>query len=152
MFRSSKKGQINRDAPDTMISRATTIKGELTFSGGLHIDGRIYGDIQVDDADASLLVLSETGLIRGSVIAPNQIINGTIEGDIRAEESLALEASARINGNVYYRMLKMDMGATVNGQLIRLEEQSAPALLEGKTLEKSVDEVHSETESETVNS
>ncbi|WP_158527349.1 bactofilin family protein [Pelagibaculum spongiae] len=141
MFRSnSKKGQVSKDTPDTVISRSTVIKGELGFSGGLHVDGHIYGDVKVDPQEPSLFVLSEAGLVRGTVVAPNQIINGTIEGDIRAEESLALEASARINGNVYYRMLKMDMGATVNGQLIRLDDQSTPALLEGKAVKNLVDQ------------
>ena len=67
---------------------------------------------------AAALSLSETGVIEGDVRVPNVLVNGRIVGEVRASERLTLGAKARIVGDVRYRVLQMEAGALVNGQLI----------------------------------
>lgn len=113
---------------DTLIGQQTHIRGDVHFSGGLRVDGRVTGNVIANEPDNGLLTLSEKGSIQGDLRVPYQVINGTIEGDVHATEHVELAPQARINGNVYYRLLKMSEGAAVNGQLIHSEADHNPTL------------------------
>ena len=111
----SKSGSV-----DSLIGRQTEILGDVRFSGGLHLDGRIKGVVSVSgngDASATLSI-SETGTVEGDIRVPNVILNGTVIGDVHATEKLVLNAKARVSGNVHYKLLQMEPGATINGQLV----------------------------------
>ncbi|PHS70021.1 MAG: cell shape determination protein CcmA [Methylophaga sp.] len=116
MFNKSKKSKSTRI--DTLIGQHTHIKGDVSFSGGLRIDGSVTGNINATGDTDSLLTLSEQGNIEGDVKVPNLVINGSITGNVYVSEHVELAPKARINGNVYYRLLEMAMGAEVNGQMI----------------------------------
>jgi cytoskeletal protein CcmA (bactofilin family) len=63
-------------------------------------------------------VVSPQGRIEGQLNAPQVELSGTIEGDIVAAERLILGASAKVHGNIYYKVLEMAAGAQVSGQMI----------------------------------
>lgn len=107
---------------DTLISSKTAIVGDVQFSGGLHIDGKVRGKVVAEENSDAILRISEVGEITGDVMAPHVIINGTVNGDLYASEHLELAAKASINGNVYYNLLEMAMGAEVNGNLVHQKE------------------------------
>ncbi|MES9903074.1 MAG: polymer-forming cytoskeletal protein [Sedimenticola sp.] len=107
----------------TVVGNGTTIKGDMSFSGGLHIDGVVNGNILVEQGDnKSALTLSEIGKVEGDISVPNIIINGSVIGDVYATERVELAPKARVSGTVYYNLLEMSMGAEVNGQLIHADE------------------------------
>jgi len=108
----------------TVIGMGTEIQGSLHFSGGLHVDGMIKGDVTAEHDGKSALTVSENGNIEGDVRVPNIIINGTIVGDVFASQRVELAAQAKVTGTVYYNLLEMAMGAEVNGQLIHADEES----------------------------
>jgi cytoskeletal protein CcmA (bactofilin family) len=118
MFGKSKKRKTTNRI-DTLIGRHTHIKGDISFSGGLRVDGSIAGNINATGDDTSLLTLSDKGSIEGEVRVPNIIINGEVKGNVYASEHVELAPKARIHGNLYYKMLQMAMGSEVNGHLIR---------------------------------
>ena len=101
----------------TLIAEGTVIRGDVEFAGGLHLDGLIEGAISAEGADA-VLTLSDKGRVTGEIRTSNAVINGTVRGDIVIGERLELASSARIEGNVYYKVLEMAAGAQVNGQMI----------------------------------
>jgi len=107
---------------DTLISSRTSVAGDVTFSGGLHIDGRIKGAVSAEDNSEAVLRISEVGEVEGDVIAPHVIINGTVHGDVHASKHLELAGKAAINGNVYYNLIEMAVGAQVNGNLVHQKE------------------------------
>ena len=109
---------------DTLIGQSTEIRGDLIYKGGLHVDGKIKGNVIADNESSTILVLSENGSIEGEVKVPHIIINGTVTGDLHAQQSIELGAHARIKGNVYYNKIEMAMGAEVNGSLVHIEEVS----------------------------
>lgn len=109
---------------DTLISSRTTIEGDVRFSGGLHVDGKIKGRVLAEEGSDAVVRLSEVGEITGDITAPHIIINGKVNGDVRATSHLELAENAAINGNVYYRLIEMAMGASVNGNLVRQDETS----------------------------
>lgn len=107
---------------DTLISGKTSVSGDLHFSGGLHVDGRIRGKVLAEDGSEAVLRLSEAGEIEGDIVAPHVIINGTVRGDVYASSHLELATKAAIHGNVYYNLIEMAMGASVNGNLVHQKE------------------------------
>ncbi|KPQ27486.1 MAG: Integral membrane protein CcmA involved in cell shape determination [Marinobacter excellens HL-55] len=109
---------------DTLISSRTTIEGDVRFSGGLHVDGKIKGRVMAEEGSDAVVRLSEVGEVTGDITAPHVIINGRVNGDVRASSHLELAEKASINGSVYYRLIEMAMGASVNGNLVRQDETS----------------------------
>jgi len=103
---------------DTLVGQHTVIRGDLHFIGGCHIDGKVIGNIFSDDLDSSVLTISDRAVIEGEIKVPYLILNGTVIGDVYVHEHIELAANARVEGNVYYNLLEMAMGAEVNGQLI----------------------------------
>jgi len=120
MWNGSKKQRAEK--VDTLIGQSTEVHGDIVFSGGLHIDGAIRGNIEAGNDGATTLVLSDKGSIEGEVRVPHAMINGLVIGDIYAAESVELALHARINGNVYYKRIEVAMGAEVNGSLVHMEE------------------------------
>ena len=110
---------------DSLIGRQTELCGDLRFTGGLHVDGTIKGNVSAETDSSSVLTLSEHGTIQGDVKVANLLLNGVVIGDVYAEGHIELAPKARITGNVYYTMIEMAMGAQVNGNLVR-GEASAP--------------------------
>ena len=110
----------------TVIGKGTKIEGNVMFSGGLHIDGEVKGDVVSDLQDEkATLTLSENGRVEGNVKVSNVMLNGTVIGDVVAVNRVELAPQARITGTVTYALLEMSMGAEVNGKLIHSEEQVA---------------------------
>lgn len=123
----SRKRKVTRI--DSLIGQQTEINGEIVFTGGLHIDGKIEGNITAEDNYGAVLTVSEQGIITGDVRVPNIILNGTVRGNVYAEEHIELALNARVIGNVYYNLIEMAMGAEVNGSLVHTTDmQSQPAL------------------------
>lgn len=106
----------------TVIGQGTVITGDVEFTGGLHLDGAIKGNVSGDVETHSTLTVSEQGAVEGDVRVENLILNGTVVGDVYANERAELAANARVSGTVYYRLLEMAMGAEVNGQLVHTDE------------------------------
>lgn len=103
---------------DTLIGRQTEILGDICFAGGLHVDGKVKGKVLTSGEKASSLSVSENGTIEGDVRVPNIILNGSVVGDVHAAEKITMAAKARVTGNVYYKVIEMEAGAQVNGQLV----------------------------------
>jgi len=107
----------------TVIGSGTVITGGVAFAGGLHLDGEIQGNVSGQDDTQSTLTVSEQGKIEGDVRVDNLILNGTVVGDVYANERAELATNARVSGTVYYRLLEMAMGAEVNGKLVHSDEE-----------------------------
>jgi len=105
-------------AVDTLIGSQVLIRGDVNFSGGLYVEGRIIGAVVADEGADAVVTLAEKGSIEGEVRAPHVIVNGTLRGDIYASGRLEMAANARVEGNVHYRVIEMAAGAMITGRLI----------------------------------
>jgi len=112
---------------DTLIGAMTRINGDVEFTGGLHLDGHISGNVKCAPGAQSFLSVSQQGCIEGSVIAPNVILNGTVKGDIEAADRVELGSKARVLGNVHYTIIETAVGAQINGKLIHRANPRAAA-------------------------
>src|SRR5215470_18627049 len=118
---------------DTLIGKASRVHGDLEFTGGLHLDGSIAGNVRADPSEDSSLSISETGSIEGNVEAGNVMLNGTVKGDILARGRVVMGATARVQGNVYYGVIEMTLGAQIMGKLTRIAEREAEPASESAT-------------------
>ena len=118
-------------AKTTAIGNNSTFTGNITFTGILKISGTVKGNIESnEDADAQI-VLDQNGLVEGDITAPNVLIRGEVNGNVHSSSQVEIDASALVTGNVYYDVLEMHGGSTVNGSLIRNMGKTA-GLLEKK--------------------
>ncbi|MGQ0430214.1 MAG: bactofilin family protein [Gammaproteobacteria bacterium] len=127
MFRKKNSPAIDVSRMAGLLAHDTCVRGDVTFAGGLRIDGRVEGNVLGKADDHGLLVLSEKGVIVGTVKVHDAIINGRVDGDLEVEHFLELQAGARVTGNITYRTMKLDCGATVDGKLVRVGDEPAPA-------------------------
>ena len=114
----NKSGRSAQTVVDTLIGSQVVLRGDLTFSGGLYIEGRVIGKIIADEGGQASVTLAETGMVEGEIRAPRVVINGTLVGDVHATDKVELEANARVQGNVHYQVVEMSAGAQLTGQLI----------------------------------
>jgi cytoskeletal protein CcmA (bactofilin family) len=110
---------------DSLIGAGTVVEGDVTFAGGLRVDGTVRGHIATVDKQPATLVVSEQATIEGEIRVSHVVINGAVSGPVTANDYLELQAKARVNGDVTYRTLEMHVGAIVQGKLMHAEQESA---------------------------
>ena len=122
-----KNKSIHHDgqAIDTLIGPQVTLHGDLVFSGGLYVEGRIHGKVIAEEGAHAVLTLAEQGRIEGEIQVPVVVINGELQGDVYASERIELAAKARVLGNVHYKVVEMRAGATLTGRLIHVDAVAA---------------------------
>ncbi|HEX6833032.1 MAG TPA: polymer-forming cytoskeletal protein [Rudaea sp.] len=122
-----KKDTQNGSETTSLIALGMHIRGDVLFNGRLHVDGKIEGSIQ-GETSSCVLTLSNHAIVNGAIQVSNIVINGSINGDVTASERLELASGARIEGNVYYKVLEMSAGARINGKIVH---QPDPKQLSG---------------------
>jgi cytoskeletal protein CcmA (bactofilin family) len=116
--------KTNKPSPiDSLIGSGTTIEGDVSFSGGLRIDGHVKGNVKASANKPGTLVVSEMAKVEGEIDVAHVVINGTVAGPVRASEYVELLPKARVTGNVSYKSIEIHVGAIVMGQLVY---ESAP--------------------------
>ena len=121
MFKKHKPGPREGHAVDTLIGAHVTIRGDVEFSGGLYVEGRVVGKVSAVEGESAVLMLAETGSIEGEVRAPVVLLDGRLDGDVHAAERVELAANARVQGNVHYRVVEMNAGAQLTGRLVHAD-------------------------------
>jgi cytoskeletal protein CcmA (bactofilin family) len=99
-------GEIN-----TLLGRGTAFEGKLTFEGTVRIDGRLLGEIFSDD----VLVVGEGADVKAKIEVGTLIVEGNVEGNIRAGKCVELHAPARVRGNIETPQLFIDKGVIFEG-------------------------------------
>ena len=95
----------------SVIGAGITVTGNIEATDDLQVEGRVTGDVR-----CATLIVGEQSLIKGSIYAKRVRAAGTVEGSIETGD-LAVEASARIHGDVTYDRLRIAAGAIVQGQM-----------------------------------
>lgn len=126
MFGNSKRPVTPKEI-GSLIGAGSTITGDVTFSGGLRVDGTVRGAVRSTDGEkGGMLVVSENGSVEGEVRAAHLVVAGRITGPVFATELLELQPKARVVGDVHYRALEMHHGAIVEGMLVHQSVVEAP--------------------------
>lgn len=114
----NKKHSKPQNRIDSLIGAGTTIDGDMSFTGGLRIDGQVNGNVIATPGKPSTLVLSELARVNGEVNVTHLVVNGVISGPVSASEYLELQSKAKVTGDVHYKSLEIQLGAIVEGRLI----------------------------------
>ncbi len=110
------------DRIDTLISAGTEISGDLTFSGGMRIDGIVRGNVTATGNVDGALVLSQAARVEGEIKVTHAVVNGTILGPLQAKDYVELQSKAKVTGDVSYRTIEVQIGAVALGRLQYLED------------------------------
>ena len=112
----------------TLIAANTHIVGDIRFQDQLHISGRVEGNVIAEEDGKAVVTVAEEGLVKGEIHVPNVVINGNVDGNVHGTERVELAPKAAVQGNVYYNLIEMRLGASVDGQLVHVApEAQAPA-------------------------
>lgn len=113
---------------DSLIGQHSQVEGDVSFAGRLHVDGTVKGNVAAEAGQESVLTVSHRGTIEGEVRVPYVYLNGIVRGDVHADKHVEMAPNAKVEGNVYYSLIEMAMGAEVNGKLVHLSEQERAPL------------------------
>ena len=102
---------------DTLINEDFVIKGDTTYVGGIRLDGKIIGDVNVLGGNNGTLIMGEGSEVKGNIIVHNAIIGGKVTGNIRALNYIEIPPQADIRGDIEYKVLEVHAGAKILGEL-----------------------------------
>ncbi len=117
---------------DCLIGAGTVIEGNITFTGGLRVDGHVRGNVMVGAGKPGTLVLSEQAQIEGEIHVSHAVINGTVKGPVYAAEYVELQQKANVTGDVYYKTLEVQLGAVAQGRLVYQNEDKSDKVVQFK--------------------
>ena len=98
----------------SVFGQSLVFKGNLTAEEDLLIQGRIEGSI---DHNATTLTIGVHGAVKGNILANKVIIQGEVQGDVRASDAVIVEASARVHGNLIAPRIGLKDGAKFKGTI-----------------------------------
>lgn len=97
----------------SIIGPGVSVVGDVETPGSIRIEGRLTGSIRARKA----VVVGRDGAVDGEIETADAIIAGSVVGTLKASSRLELQASARIEGTIRAATIKVEEGASVNGDL-----------------------------------
>ncbi len=101
------------------IGKSVVIKGELSGSEDLYVDGEVEGSIQLDGHS---LTVGQNGRVRANIQARNVVIQGRVDGNVAAGERLDLRKTAIVVGDVQAQRIAVEDGAFLKGKIETTKE------------------------------
>lgn len=95
-----------------IVGFGSEIKGEVTTTGDIRIDGTLQGNISVKGK----IVIGETGRIVGNVICKQCDVIGVVEGNITTYDLLSLKANCNVQGDMLCTKLSIEPSAKFSGK------------------------------------
>ncbi|QSQ21507.1 bactofilin BacM [Pyxidicoccus parkwayensis] len=105
---SQRSGEVH-----TLLGKGSEFEGKLTFEGQVRIDGKFNGQIITKD----VLVIGDGAKVQAEIQAGTVIINGQVEGNVKATQIIELKTPGRVKGNLETPSLSMDRGVIFEGSL-----------------------------------
>ena len=106
------------------IGKSVNIKGEVSGSEDIYVDGQVEGSIQLA---GNSLTVGPNGRVRANVTAKNVTVGGALDGNIQASERTELRKTAVVNGDVQTKRIAIEEGAYLKGKLEILTENRPQA-------------------------
>lgn len=109
------------------IGKSVLIKGELTGSEDLFLDGEVEGNIDLKDHS---LTIGPNGKIRANVVARDVVVHGKVDGNVSGTERVELKRSAVLVGDIATQRIVIEDGAYFKGAIDIRKEAAKPARTE----------------------
>lgn len=110
---------------DSLIGAGTVVNGNVSFAGGLRIDGKVLGNVFAVGGEPGTLVIGEHAEVTGEIRVAHIVVNGKVVGHVIADGSVELQPKAKVVGDVSYKSLEMHVGAVLRGRLNHAEPGTA---------------------------
>jgi cytoskeletal protein CcmA (bactofilin family) len=121
------------DAPQTgefaHIGKSVVIKGELSGSEDLYVDGNVEGKIELRN---NSLTVGPNGNIKADVTAKAVVIQGKLDGAVNASDRVELRKSAVVTGDLTTQRIAIEEGAFLKGKVDIQKEAGRAATLASK--------------------
>lgn len=112
MFNSKEKKELEQlSNSSNHLGKGTIIKGDLESYGNIRIEGNVNGNVTTK----SKIVLGDSGVIKGNLLAQNAEVSGEIVGNVEVSDLLILKSTSIINGDIFTNKLVVESGAQFNG-------------------------------------
>jgi len=102
------------------IGKSVMIRGELSGSEDLYLDGQVEGSIDLRDHS---LTIGPNGRIKASISAREIVVHGKVDGDLHATERVELKRSSSLTGDVLTQRIVIEDGAFFKGAIDIQKEQ-----------------------------
>ena len=96
----------------SLLGKGTEVAGDISFSGGMRVDGIIRGTVHSEGS----LIIGASGLIDAEVSVRNISVNGEFRGIIRASDRVEIHKEGKVFGDIYSPCLIIEAGATFEGR------------------------------------
>ncbi|ABF40717.1 protein of unknown function DUF583 [Candidatus Koribacter versatilis Ellin345] len=96
------------------IGKSVIIRGELSGSEDLFLDGEVEGSI---DLKGHALTIGPNGHIKANVHAKEVVVHGRVDGNIRAADRVELKKSAVLSGDIFTQRIMIEDGAYFKGAI-----------------------------------
>lgn len=96
------------------IGKSVVIKGELSGSEDLYVDGQVEGSIALKDHS---LTVGPNGQVKASIEAKGIVVQGKLEGNLRASDRVDLRKSAVVAGDIVTQRISIEEGAYLKGKI-----------------------------------
>ncbi len=106
-----KAPEVNR-GEEAHLGKSVTIKGEVSGSEDLYLDGQVEGSI---DLKGNRLTVGPNGRVKANISARSAVIHGKLEGNINASDRVDLKQSAIVTGDIVTQRISIDEGAFFKG-------------------------------------
>jgi cytoskeletal protein CcmA (bactofilin family) len=103
------------------IGKSVFIKGELSGSEDLYLDGEVEGSIELKDHS---ITIGPNGKVRANIHAREVVILGKVEGNVHAEERAELKRSGVLTGDISTQRILIEDGAYFKGSIDVQKEQA----------------------------
>jgi cytoskeletal protein CcmA (bactofilin family) len=98
---------------DLLLGAGAEFEGKLTFKGTVRIDAKFKGSIVTND----VLVVGEHARIDAEITCGTVVVQGEVNGNIKAKSAVELHRSAKVRGNVETASLMVEKGAFLQGEM-----------------------------------
>ena len=115
----NKKNKKLFDTIETLIGAGTTFRGEIVATKSLRIDGTLIGGIK----EAENVIVGENAQVKGNICANYVVIDGVVEGNITATESIELLPKSKVTGDITTAVLSINEGAIFKGKSVMIEKE-----------------------------
>ncbi|MBL8329880.1 MAG: polymer-forming cytoskeletal protein [Rubrivivax sp.] len=112
-------GDPMHERVEAFLGANVKVRGDVSFSGGLRVDGHVTGDVVVSGVDAGTLTIGDGGQVDGNVRVSHLVVYGRINGNVHATGLVDVRSNALIEGDLHYGSIEMAAGAVIRGRLIR---------------------------------
>jgi cytoskeletal protein CcmA (bactofilin family) len=107
------------------IGRSVVIKGEISGSESLYVDGRIEGTVSFKD---HRVTVGRNGVVAANIVARDVVIMGKVTGNIECSDRVDIRSEGSLTGDIISRRISVEDGALLRGSV-----QLAPAEKQEKT-------------------